>query len=155
IPDGQYTVFLYAWEDNNAETYSIAVNEREVVASYNSGATGHWEKLGPWYIEPVKGKIVITSQGGAANFSGVELWLGKHDGADAAALSAADVAFFEKRIRPLLVKHCYECHSADAKELQGDLLVDSRPTMRRGGSTGPAVVPGDVEHSLLIEAVRF
>ena len=154
IPGGAYSLFLYVWEDNNAETYSIAVNGREVVARYNSGATGHWEKLGPWYVSPQDGWIVLTSTGGAANFSGIELWRGRYDGISQ-PISDEDLAFFEKRIRPLLVAKCYECHSAESQDLQGDLLVDSRAMLRRGGANGPAIVPGDPDRSLLIEAVRY
>ena len=154
IPEGTFTLFLYVWEDNDPETYSIAVNGQQVEARYNSGTAGHWERLGPWYTAAKDGKIVLTSQGGAANFSGLEIWRGRHDGI-AAPLSDEDLAFFEKRIRPLLAQKCYECHSAESKELQGELLVDSRATIRRGGTMGPAVVPGDVEKSLLIQAVRF
>ncbi|MBS0205783.1 MAG: PSD1 domain-containing protein [Planctomycetes bacterium] len=154
ISPGTYTIFLYVWEDNNAETYSVAINGRQVVAGFNSGKSGHWDKLGPWYTSPADGKIVVTSQGGTANFSGIELWRGQYDGISA-PISDEDLAFFEKRIRPLLVSKCYECHSAQAKELQGELLVDSRATLRRGGTKGPAVVPGDLTKSLLIEAVRY
>ena len=64
------------------------------------------------------------------------------------------IDFFEKKIRPVLVTHCYECHSSDAAELQGGLLLDSRDGLRRGGENGPALVPGDVEGSLLIDAIR-
>ncbi len=154
IPSGTYTLFLYVWEDNDDEMYSIAVNGRPVATNYHSGSAGHWEKLGPWFVSPSDGKIVLTSQGGAANFSGIELWRGRYDGMSA-PISDEDLAFFEKRIRPLLAAKCYECHSAEAKELQGELLVDSRATIRRGGAKGPAVVPGDVAKSLLMEAVRY
>jgi hypothetical protein len=154
IPAGTYTVFLYVWEDNNPETFSIALNGRQVAANYNSGTTGHWERLGPWHTTPKDGKIVLTSQGGAANFSGIEVWQGQYDG-QSAPIGEEDLAFFEKRIRPLLVAKCYECHSAEADELEGDLLVDSRATIRRGGTGGPAVVPGDLAKSRLIEAVRY
>jgi uncharacterized membrane protein len=51
---------------------------------------------------------------------------------------------FEKKVRPILVSHCYECHSADAVEIRGGLALDTREGIRRGGDTGPAVVPGDV-----------
>lgn len=61
---------------------------------------------------------------------------------------------FEKRIRPVLIRRCYECHSSAAKELKGGLRLDSREGIRTGGETGPAVVPGDVTESLLIEAMR-
>lgn len=155
VPPGSYSLFLYVWEDNNAETYSIAVNGRPVQSNYNSGTTGHWDKLGPWYVEPRDGKIVLTSQGGAANFSGIEIWRGRHDGENDAPINEEELAFFEKRIRPVLVNRCYECHSETSDDLAGDLLVDSRATIRKGGTNGPAVVPGDVEKSLLIEAIRY
>ena len=65
--------------------------------------------------------------------------------------------FFEAKIRPMLVKHCYQCHSAKAaasKTLKGKLQVDSREGLRIGGESGPAVVPGKPEESLLISALK-
>ena len=65
--------------------------------------------------------------------------------------------FFEEKIRPVLVERCYKCHSAEAAKndnLKGELLLDSRDGLRKGGESGPAVVPGDVEASLLIAAIR-
>lgn len=70
----------------------------------------------------------------------------------------ADVAageFFEKRIRPLLVDHCYECHSAKADTPEGGLRLDSRAGLLRGGDSGPAIVPGRADESELILAVRY
>src|SRR5918992_3468 len=67
----------------------------------------------------------------------------------------AQVQFFEKQVRPLLVKHCYECHSAGAKKLKGGLRLDSRQGVTRGGDSGPAVVAGEPEMSLLVRAVRY
>ena len=72
-----------------------------------------------------------------------------------AADKPADVAFFEKRIRPVLVEHCYECHAADAKKVRGGLLLDSREAMRRGGDSGAGVVPGDTDESLVLQALRY
>ncbi len=66
----------------------------------------------------------------------------------------ADIEFFEKRIRPLLADHCYECHSARAEKSRGGLFLDSRDGLIHGGDLGPALVPGDPEKSLLIRAVR-
>ncbi len=63
-------------------------------------------------------------------------------------------AFFEKQIQPILERRCYECHSHRAKELQGGLTLDSRSGWGKGGDTGPAVVPGKPDESLLIKAVR-
>lgn len=71
----------------------------------------------------------------------------------AAANGDASVEFFEKHVRPILVEHCLECHSTD--EANGGLLLDSRLGWQRGGDTGPAIVPGDLKRSLLIEAVRY
>ncbi|MCC9644663.1 DUF1553 domain-containing protein [Rhodopirellula sp. JC740] len=63
--------------------------------------------------------------------------------------------FFETRVRPLLSEHCYECHGEDADERQGGLRVDHGEFLLSGGDTGPALVAGNVDESLLIEAVRF
>ena len=61
------------------------------------------------------------------------------------------ISFFETRIRPLLVKHCYECHGEEIAE--GNLRLDSRSGWERGGERGPAIVPSDPSSSLLIRAV--
>src|SRR6516162_2065560 len=65
------------------------------------------------------------------------------------------VEFFEKKIRPVLVDRCYSCHSAEAKKLKGELYVDSREGLLKGGETGPSIVPGDPVKSLLIKAIRY
>jgi hypothetical protein len=66
----------------------------------------------------------------------------------------AAIRFFREKIEPVLKAECYNCHSVDAKEIQGGLLLDSRGGARRGGDTGPAVAPGKVKESLLIQAIR-
>ncbi len=75
--------------------------------------------------------------------------------ANGEAISDADRAFFENRIRPVLVKHCYECHSHDSGELGGKLLLDSRAAMLKGGQSGPALVAGKPEESLIIHSLRY
>jgi hypothetical protein len=73
---------------------------------------------------------------------------------DAAAPGTAQgIAFFESRVRPVLVEHCYKCHSAAAGKSKGNLLLDSREGIRAGGDRGPAVVPGDPDASLLLAAI--
>ena len=62
--------------------------------------------------------------------------------------------FFEARIRPVLVEHCYKCHSSAAGKTEGGLALDTRGAMRAGGSSGPAVVPSDEERSLILAAIR-
>jgi len=64
------------------------------------------------------------------------------------------LAFFEKRIRPVLAAKCYKCHSAEAEKVKGGLLLDTRDGIRLGGATGHAVEPGDLKGSLLIAALR-
>ena len=68
--------------------------------------------------------------------------------------SAQQMDFFEKRIRPILADRCYECHSAEKKQ-KGGLSLDTREAMLKGGDTGPALVAGNPDKSLLIEAVRY
>ena len=63
--------------------------------------------------------------------------------------------FFETKIRPVLVQHCYECHSADSKSVKAGLRLDTRAATLSGGDSGPSVVPGDVDASLLIEALKY
>jgi cytochrome c553/mono/diheme cytochrome c family protein len=72
----------------------------------------------------------------------------------ARADDAAGVEFFEKRIRPVLIEHCYDCHGPDADEPGGGLRLDSRAGWMKGGQSGPPIVPGKPEESLLIRAVR-
>jgi hypothetical protein len=64
------------------------------------------------------------------------------------------VDFFEKKVRPLLAARCYGCHGAAAAKVRGGLRLDSREAILAGGNSGPAVVPGDPNRSLLIKAVR-
>jgi len=66
----------------------------------------------------------------------------------------AGIEFFEKRIRPVLVEHCYDCHGPVADEPGGGLRLDSRAGWMKGGQSGPAIVAGKPEESLLIRAVR-
>jgi hypothetical protein len=84
-------------------------------------------------------------------FAGVSLvmWPATADDPDPEKLD-----FFESRIRPVLVEHCYACHSSSAKEVKGGLYVDSRQGLLLGGDSGAAVVPGDSDQSLLLSAMR-
>lgn len=63
--------------------------------------------------------------------------------------------FFEKKIRPVLVQHCYECHSADSMEIGGKLRIDSRDGMLTGGESGPVLLAGRPDESLIIQALRY
>lgn len=66
--------------------------------------------------------------------------------------------FFENRIRPVLVEHCYKCHSAEAAkagDLEGGLFLDTRAGLMKGGDSGPGIIPGKPEESLLLEALHY
>jgi hypothetical protein len=68
--------------------------------------------------------------------------------------TADQLTFFEKSIRPVLVKECYSCHAATAQKIRGGLKLDTREDLRKGGETGPAIIPGDAANSLLIKAIK-
>ena len=63
------------------------------------------------------------------------------------------IQFFEAKIRPLLIKHCYDCHGEDTQE--SDLRVDTFKGIAQGGKAGSLIVPGKPEQSLLITAVNY
>lgn len=73
----------------------------------------------------------------------------------AKADDAASVEWFEKKIRPVLVKHCYECHSAASKNLGGKLRLDFRDGLLKGGESGPSVIVGKFDSSPLILALKY
>ncbi len=95
-------------------------------------------------MRSVSGLLTIALLGGV----GVDL-------CRAAEISEPDLRFFEKRIRPILVEHCYECHSEEAGKSKGGLWLDRRAGWLEGGDSGPAAKPHDVDGSLLIESVRY
>ncbi len=67
----------------------------------------------------------------------------------------SDFDFFERKIRPVLVEHCYACHSSQGKQIEAGLRVDSRQSLQRGGESGPAVTPERTEDSLLLAALKY
>ncbi|MEM7783132.1 MAG: DUF1549 domain-containing protein, partial [Planctomycetota bacterium] len=69
--------------------------------------------------------------------------------------SPAEIEFFESKIRPLLVEHCLDCHGANAAKVRGGLRLTSRKEMLKGGDSGPAIVLGNLDESLLIESIRY
>jgi hypothetical protein len=70
-------------------------------------------------------------------------------------LTDAQRAFFESKIRPVLVNSCYSCHSAQAKEVEGGLLLDTRQGVLKGGVDGPIITTGNPDASLLLQALRY
>lgn len=66
-----------------------------------------------------------------------------------------EFAFFENSVRPLLVKHCYECHSEEADKHKGGLWLDRRSAWEEGGDAGPSIIPGNPDKSILIHSIRY
>lgn len=69
------------------------------------------------------------------------------------AAAAEQAEFFEKRIRPLLIEHCTECHGADKQK--GSLRLDHRDGWEKGGDSGPSIIPGNIDESLLWKVVSY
>jgi len=161
VPAGWYQVFAYVWEDNHTEDFQLLVNSRHVIERFSSGPMGSWHRLGPFPVEVSSDAIKISARGGAANLSGIEVWAGRGPlppivpNGFVSNPTSEQVAFFESKIRPLLVDRCYDCHSADADELGGSLLLDSRKGIVVGGDTEPPVIPSDPDQSLIIRAVSY
>ncbi|MDF1810578.1 MAG: PSD1 and planctomycete cytochrome C domain-containing protein [Verrucomicrobiales bacterium] len=70
-------------------------------------------------------------------------------------IPADHLDFFEKNIRPALIKHCYKCHSEEGDKIKGGLLLDTRESSRQGGDSGPAIVPHSLTESLLFTAISY
>jgi len=71
------------------------------------------------------------------------------------ATEPSGIAFFEQKIRPALVEHCYACHSREAKKLKGNLYLDTKSGWQKGGDSGqPAIVPGQPSTSLLLRTIQ-
>ncbi|HEY3915099.1 MAG TPA: PSD1 and planctomycete cytochrome C domain-containing protein [Verrucomicrobiae bacterium] len=72
-----------------------------------------------------------------------------------APTNSAGIEFFESKVRPVLVDHCYKCHSHQSAKVRGGFLLDTRADLLKGGDSGPAIVPNHPEKSLLITAVNY
>ncbi len=92
---------------------------------------------------------------GAVTFGVMVFGVMRSSSVMAAEIAASDLEFFEREVRPLLVTHCYECHSTTSDKLGGGLLLDHRAGWQRGGDSGTPVVAGEPDKSLLIQAVRY
>ena len=64
------------------------------------------------------------------------------------------IEFFERNIRPVLVNNCYKCHSTEARNLKGNLFLDSKLGILNGGDSGPAIIAGKPDESILLSALQ-
>ena len=162
IPKGTYQVFLYVWEDNNSETFSVRLGDREVLRDFASGEAGSWKKLGPWQVSSDSGTITLTTQGGAANLSGVEIWkgIGPVPASSAGApkrekprpRDPVAVKAFDETVAPVLARNCLECHAGSIRK--GGLNLASEAAARAGGESGDPIEPGKPEESPLWERIE-
>ena len=74
---------------------------------------------------------------------------------DELQFSPADIQFFESKVRPLLITHCQSCHASNSDRIRGGLVLDTRAGWQVGGISGPAIIPGDPDGSLFIQAIRW
>tara|TARA_R110002096_G_scaffold163992_3_gene331636 strand:- start:6880 stop:9714 length:2835 start_codon:yes stop_codon:yes gene_type:complete len=65
------------------------------------------------------------------------------------------IAFFEEHVRPILMERCLDCHSEESGKRKGGLWLDRKEAWQMGGDGGPAIVPGDLEESLLVHTIRY
>jgi hypothetical protein len=100
-------------------------------------------------IRPTTLSCIVIASGVALQLGGARMATASDDP------GLARFEFFERRVRPLLADRCYECHSASAAEPKGGLRLDTRSGMVKGGSRGPAIVPGDADQSLIVNAIRY
>jgi hypothetical protein len=150
VPPGTYSVFLYVWEDNDPQTFDVLLQGQVVVAAHHSGRGGQWNRLGPWVIDVADATIELGSQGGHANFSGIEVWHGALTAADRPLpeLSASKAAAPQlSPVANVMARNCLECHNASDRH--GGLDLTHRAAALTGGDSGPAIVPGDADGSLL------
>lgn len=98
VPSGSYQVFLYVWEDNSPEVFSISLEGQVVQSNFNSGSAGSWRKLGPFTANVTDGTINVGARGGSANLSGIEIWSAPAQGASARlAIAESDSFLIEER----------------------------------------------------------
>src|SRR5207237_4593370 len=85
----------------------------------------------------------------------VACWVAGMTYCEGAVASPEQIEFFEEKIRPVFVEHCYSCHSARAEKLKGGLKLDTPEAILKGGDSGVVIVAGQPGGSLLIKAVRY
>jgi hypothetical protein len=74
VPNGTYQLYLTLVGDRASETFDLLVKGRLVQSRYAAGATGRWERVGPWFVDVTDGTLDVSARGGEANFAGLEVW---------------------------------------------------------------------------------
>src|SRR5881628_3634300 len=100
------------------------------------------------------GRIVTSKWFGAVVATAWVLFAAAGADTGSTSFSPLQIEFYEKQVQPILTENCYKCHSHQADKIKGEFVLDSREGLLKGGETGPAIVAGEPEKSLLIKAVR-
>src|SRR5437867_4858149 len=100
------------------------------------------------------GRIVTSKWFGAVVATAWVLFAAAGADTGSTSFSPLQIEFYEKQVQPILTENCHKCHSHQADKIKGSFVLDSREGLLKGGETGPAIVPGEPEKSLLIKAVR-
>lgn len=107
-------------------------------------------------IKPFSGPLIHRASGmKVVTLAAVLILMTLHGRVVAEPPTAAEIEFFEAKIRPVLVEHCQECHSSGSKSLKAGLQLDHRDGLLQGGDSGPAIVPTKPDESLLIKALKY
>ncbi len=106
-------------------------------------------RLRDWGNHRAPRRLSASARGAALSIALIAAWCGRSPAAD----DRPGIDFFESKIRPVLVERCQKCHSAALARPKGQLRLDTRDGARKGGASGPAVVPGDLEASVLYQAI--
>lgn len=116
---------------------------------------GRWQELHEASIN----RAQRTCNSSLHFYNGRMMWFLRSAGAvlllSSMAVADSREEFFEKRIRPVLVEYCYECHATNADDIMGGLVLDSAEGWRSGGDSGSAIMPGQPDESLLLEAISY
>ncbi len=154
VPAGTYSVYLYVWEDNDAQTFDIRLNGKVVAERISSGRAGQWQRLGPWAIDVADGKIELAADGGHANLSGLEIWRGTLAAEDrplSETATASTGSSLEAQVAVVLARNCMECHNASDRKGKFDL--SRREQALAGGDSGIVLTPGKSDESLLLQRI--
>jgi hypothetical protein len=113
------------------------------------------DKLGWTVMHPPISVLDLVRWAGGLVAVGIALVYAGYAPGAAPSVTSEELAFFESKVRPVLVEHCYACHSQEKGKAKGGFQLDTRAGVLKGGGRGPAVVAGKPDDSLLIKAIRY
>ena len=106
-------------------------------------------------MKPPEMKWLVVFAAACLWFANAEIGFAAVQNAESKSFTDEQLEFFESKVRPLLIERCNDCHGPESNPIEGSLNLSSRKSIVRGGDTGPAVVPGHADESLLIDAINY